>query len=231
MNEYIKKEIALVIPTAILQISSKELSHNDKLVFGLHYAYFKKEGATYLTQKEIGKQLGLHENIIVGNHKRLKNKQLLVEEGGVHKVVEQTVGELQKDIIGAQQIILPYLLYSRKINSGAKLLWGEYNRFKNKKEGHFVKRVTTANNIGSSIASVTNWSNELEEAKLITSKTSFRGLIKQKNVHTVDLNKIEFPKKPEEESLKPLEVEKVKTNSVDKERIEYLKGVRKKSNT
>ncbi len=187
--EELIKEVALVIPTAVLKDAN--LKERDKLVFGLHYAYFKKEGATYLTNIQIGEQIQLHYNDVGKSHKTLLQKQLLVKEDNIFKVVEQTVVEMQKDIEGAQQIILPYLVYSKKLNKGAMLLWGEYNKYKDQPNGYFAKRQTTANNIGGSLASITNWSKELEDADLIHTKTFYRGIKKQKTVYMVDLNKVE----------------------------------------
>ena len=57
-----KKEITLVIPTSIL--SSKELSEKDKLIFGLHYAYFKKGNATFESNIEIGERLSINKNTV-----------------------------------------------------------------------------------------------------------------------------------------------------------------------
>lgn len=194
------KEVALVIPTVILKDTN--LKERDKLVFGLHYAYFKKEGATYLTNIQIGEQLQLHYNDVGKSHKTLLQRQLLVKEDNVFKVVEETVVEMQKSIEGAQQIILPYLVYSKKLNKGAMLLWGEYNKFKNQKEGYFAKRQTTAENIGVSLASVTNWSKELEDADLIHTKTFYRGVKKQKTVYMIDLNEVEAQRKKLKDELR-----------------------------
>lgn len=194
------KEIALVIPTAILKDAN--LKERDKLVFGLHYAYFKKERATYLTNIQIGKKLQLHYNDVGKSHKTLEQRQLLIKEDNVFKVVEQTVVEMQKNIEGAQQIILPYLVYSKKLNKGAMLLWGEYNRFKNQKEGCYSHRQTIADNIGGSLASITNWSKELEDADLIRTETSFWGMTKQKRVYMIDLNKVEAQRKKLKDELR-----------------------------
>lgn len=194
------KEVALVIPTAILKDTN--LKERDKLVFGLHYAYFKKEGATYLTNIQIGEQLQLHYNIVGKSHKTLLQRQLLVKEDNVFKVLEQTVVEMQKNIEGAQQIILPYLVYSKKLNKGAMLLWGEYNKSKNQPNGCFEKRQTIADNIGVSLASVTNWSKELEDADLIRTKTFYWGVKKQKTVFTKDLNKVEAQRKKLKDKLR-----------------------------
>jgi len=73
---------------------------------------------------------------------------------------------------------------------------------------------------------------------MIECRREFGRRVNKRTIFTKDLTKVEIvinatkPKaQKEEESIKPLEVEKVKTNSVDKERIAYLKVLRKKSKT
>lgn len=162
-----KKEIALVIPTSILIKSIKELNANDKLVFGLHYAYFKKGGKTLLTQKEIGEKLDLHANIVSRCNLKLIDKNYLRKVKGDFEVVEEMINELpQPD--GTKEIILPFEVYSRKnISGGEKLLWGQYNKFRDSENGCYQTKETIANNIGSSKISVGSWKDKLYQQRMI----------------------------------------------------------------
>lgn len=162
-----KNEIGLVIPTSILIKNIKELNNNDKLVFGLHYSYFKKGGRTLLSQKEIGEKLNLHANIISRCNLKLVDKNYIKKIEGDYEVVEETINELpQPD--GTKEIIIPFEVYSRKdIKGGEKLLWGEYNKFRDSEFGCYQTKETIATNIGSSKISVGSWKDKLFEQKMI----------------------------------------------------------------
>lgn len=164
-----KKEIGLVIPTPIL--SSKGLKDSDKLVFGLHYAYFKKNGITTITQKRMGEILQLHANMISKSNKTLEDNQLIQKVKGGFEVVKTIVDQLQKVEKTTEEIILPFEVYSKDLNIGAMLLWGEYNRYRDSEKGYFVEREKTAQYIGSSEASVSNWTTELYENGMLDEYT------------------------------------------------------------
>lgn len=162
-----KNEIALVIPTSILIKNIKELNNNDKLVFGLHYAYFKKGGKTVLSQKEFGKKLDLHPNIVSRCNLKLVKYNYLKKIRGDYEVVEDTINQLPHPN-GTKEIILPFEVYNRKnINGGEKLLWGEYNKFRDSEFGCYQTKETIATNIGSSKISIGSWKDKLFEQKMI----------------------------------------------------------------
>src|SRR5690606_7534981 len=85
----------------------------------------------------------------------------------------ETLETLEKPNNEVEEIFIPFEVYSRDIKAGAKLLWGEYNRFRDTEKGYIVGREKTAEYIGSSIASVTNWTKELDK----------NGMFEQYNVH------------------------------------------------
>ena len=184
-----KKEIGLVIPTSILE--SKGLKPSDKLVFGLHYAYFKKKGTTTITQKEMGEILNLHANMVSKSNKILEDNQLIKQGNYGFEVVKHFLDQLEKVEKTTEEIILPFEVYSKKLNSGAKLLWGEYNRYKDTEGGYFVKRETTANNIGSSKASVSNWTRELAVEDMLQYDIDYGRKGSQRTVRTKNFNKKE----------------------------------------
>jgi len=160
-----KKEITLVIPTPIL--SSKQLTEKDKLIFGLHYAYFKKGNATFETNIEIGKRLLLHPNTVTKSNTLFEENQLIKWENSNYLVLKETLEMLEKPNYEVEEIFIPFEVYSRDIKAGAKLLWGEYNRFRDTPSGYIVEREKTAQYIGSSIASITNWTNELDKEGML----------------------------------------------------------------
>lgn len=186
-----KKEITLVIPTSIL--SSDKLNPNDKLVFGLHYAYFKKGQKTYETIVGMSKKLLLHTNIISKSCSKLVRLDYLKKEDGVYFVQTEVIEQLQAQIKGTEEVLLPFELYSMKISSGSKLLWVEYNKYKNKEEGYYSLRKTTAVNIGSSTASVTTWKKELYLQNMI----QFGEYQSRESIYTVDLRTLQ----PKEEKM------------------------------
>ncbi len=205
-----KKEITLVIPTSIL--SSDKLNPNDKLVFGLHYAYFKKGQKTYETIVGMSKKLRLHTNIISKSCSKLVKLNYLKKEDGVYFVQKEIIEQLQTQIKGTEEVVLPFELYSMKIISGSKLLWVEYNKYKNKEEGYYSLRKTTAENIGSSTASVTTWKKELYLHNMI----EFGEYQSRESIYTVDLRTIQQPKTKEEivEEQKPTVQQPIKQSRV-----------------
>lgn len=183
-----KKEITLVIPTPILV--SKQLTEKDKLIFGLHYAYFKKGKTTFETQKEIAERLLLHPNTVGKSNKLFEENQLIKRENSNYVVVKETLETLEKPNNEVEEIFIPFEVYSRDIKAGSKLLWGEYNRFRDKEKGYIVARGKTAEYIGSSIASVTNWTNELEkEGMLEEYNVNYGKKGSQRMVRTKNFNK------------------------------------------
>jgi|SRR5690606_1140481 len=187
-----KKEITLVIPTPIL--NNKELSKEDKLVFGLHYAYFKKGNTTFETNKEIGKRLLIHPNTVSKSNTIFEDNNLIKKENSNYVVVKETLNTLEEnDDTEVKEIHIPFEVYSRKnINAGAKLLWGEYNRFRDTPTGYVVRRKKTAEYIGSSIASITNWTKQLEKEGLLKEYTVKYGKKQnQRMVRTKNFNEEE----------------------------------------
>lgn len=222
-----KKEIALVIPLSIL--ADKELNAKDKLLYGLHYAYYKKSGETYLTNVEIAALLKLHKNRVGDGNTALIDRGLLEEVKSNFRIVESSIDKTE------DYVLLPFELYHLELTPNLKLLWAEYNRFGRGEDGYYVLRVNTANNLGIKESTVSSLTTKLELLNMIECRREFGRKVNKRTIFTKDLTKVEIvikptkPKPKKEESIKPLEAEKVKTNSVDKERIEYLKGLRKKS--
>lgn len=106
-----KKEITLVIPTQIL--SSKQLTEKDKLIFGLHYAYFKKGNTTFETNIEIGERLLLHPNTVSKSNTLFEENQLLKRENSNYVVVKEILDTLEKPNNEVEEIFIPFEVYSR----------------------------------------------------------------------------------------------------------------------
>lgn len=162
-----KDKIALVIPTSILILRNKELNANDKLVFGLHYAHFRKQRPTLETNIEIKELINLHPNIVSRCNLKLLKKQYIKRVTGGFEVIEETLNQLSQPK-GTMEIILPFEVYGRKnIGGGEKLLWGEFNKFRNTEYGCYETKETVANNIGCSKISVISWERKLLEQRMI----------------------------------------------------------------
>lgn len=160
-----KRKLNIRIPANIL--SDKELSFNEKLILGLHYSLSKKRGYVSMTNVEIGKTLNLHPNIINYFHKSLIEKGFLYKEKRIYTLTDklQELPNLSKD---DRKILLPVEIYSSGLNTGAKLLWGEYNSLSKGVNSYFAKRDYTARRLGASEQSITNWTKELENSNLLS---------------------------------------------------------------
>ena len=217
-----KKEIALVIPLSIL--ADKELNAKDKLLYGLHYAYFKKSGQTYLTSIEIAALLQLHQNRVGEGNAILIQRGLLEKVKGSFKIVESNIDKAE------DYVLLPFELYHLDLTPNLKLLWAKYNRFGKAEKGYFALRETTATNIGVKESTVSSLTTKLEALNMIAYQRSRR------TVFTKDLTKTDIiipPKKvakpQKEERIKPLEVEKVNHSPTTIARMAYLKELINKS--
>jgi Mn-dependent DtxR family transcriptional regulator len=158
-----KKQLVLKIPAAIL--SSTHLSFNEKLILGLDYTFQSKKGYNLLTNSKIGRLLNLHVNIVSYCRKNLVNKNLLIKERTKYTLTEN-YKEYKAD--DQREIFLPLEIYSHKeLTTGAKLLWGEYNSISKGRREYFAKRSHTSKRLNASEESITNWTKQLDEQKLL----------------------------------------------------------------
>ena len=162
------------------------------MIFGLHYAYYKKGNTTFETNIEIGERLLLHPNTVTKSNTLFEENQLLKRENSNYVVVNETLKMLEKPNNEVEEIFIPFEVYSKDMKAGAKLLWGEYNRFRDSPKGYIVGRGKTAYFIGSSIASVTNWTKELEAKGMLEKyDVNYGKKGSQKIVRTKNFNKEE----------------------------------------
>lgn len=129
-------------------------------ILALDFTLSKKRGYNQLSNAQVGLLLHLHQNIVsycrknlvtLGYLKKEKSKFILTD-----KFKENTVFDLR-------DIILPYQVYNCKMNTGAKLLWGEYNSMKKGKKAYFACREYSANRLNCSVESISNWTKQLFE--------------------------------------------------------------------
>ncbi len=159
-----KRQLNIRIPANIL--GDIGLSFNEKIILGLHYSLSKKRGYVSMNGVEIGKTLNLHPNIINYCHKNLIEKGFLYKEKRVYTLTDK-VQEIKNPSGDNREILLPPEIYSSKMNTGAKLLWGEYNSISQGVKTYFAKREYTARRIGASEQSITNWTKELADNKFL----------------------------------------------------------------
>jgi len=160
-----KRQLNIRIPANIL--GDIDLSFNEKIILGLHYSLSKKRGYVSMNNVEIGKILNLHPNIINYCHKNLIEKGFLYKEKRVYTLTDK-VQEIKNPSGDNREILLPPEIYSSKMNTGAKLLWGEYNSISKGIKNYFAKREYTARRIGASEQSITNWTKELESNNFLS---------------------------------------------------------------
>ena len=160
------KHIILKIPATIL--SNQDLSFNDKLIYGLDYAYHFKKGYNKLTNNKIAELLSLHRNIVSKSRNTLIKKGYLTKEKLVYELTDKHMTESSANKIDRREIFLPFEIYSHKyLSTGAKLLWGEYNSISKGIREYFAKRSYTSKRLNASVESITNWTKQLEQYQLL----------------------------------------------------------------
>lgn len=160
------KHIVLKIPASVL--SNQELSFNNKLVYGLDYAYHSKKGYNRLTNNAIGELLNLHRNIVSESRKTLVKEGFLYKDKLTYTLTERHKQVELSEKEDKREIILPYEIYNHKyLSTGAKLLWGEYNSISKGVREYFARRSYTAKRLKASVESITNWTKQLEAYVLL----------------------------------------------------------------
>ena len=179
------KQLTLKIHPKIL---SSNLSFNEKLILGLHYTLSKKKGYNALSINRMGDMFNLHRNVVSYCRKRLLNDGYIEKEQYKYVITGLYKNFETKD---RREIYIPFEIYSHKhLTTGAKLLWGEYNSISGGLKQYFASREYTAKRLNASVESVTNWTKQLWDNKLLKSYIHNVGYCKsQKVVVTVDFNK------------------------------------------
>jgi len=161
-------KINLEIPFDIL--SDKELSLNEKLLLGLDYSLKKKLGFNQITNLEIGNLLNVHPNIIGSCRKKLVQKEYVIKKGRRYILQERNNSEKTSDnssqleLKDKRNIRIPFEIYHHpELKTGEKLLWGEYNSISKGEKYYYAKREYTANRLGVSVESVSNWTTSLHK--------------------------------------------------------------------
>ena len=135
-------------------------------------------------------QITYEKGMVKTIHSLFEENQLLKKENSNYVVVNETIKMLKKPNNEVEEIFIPFEIYSKDIKAGAKLLWGEYNRFRDTEKAYIVGREKTAEYIGSSIASVTNWTKELEEKGMLEEyEVNYGKKGSQRIVRTKNFNK------------------------------------------
>lgn len=193
------KLINLKVPPQIL--SNKELSTNEKLILALDYTLKSKKGYNIYTNVDIGRAFSLHQNIIGLCRKSLIKKGYLVRdtEDKRKHILTNKLNSIELPLINGKTdkrtIILPFEIYNHPdLQTGSKLLWGEYNSVSKEEKAYFSKRDTTSKKMNVSIGSITNWTKELDQYGFLEQySVSFNSEygIKQKTVRTIEFNREE----------------------------------------
>ncbi|WP_407556500.1 hypothetical protein [Winogradskyella sp. 4-2091] len=172
------KQLVLKIPATIL--SNNELSFNEKLILGLDYTYQSKKGYTKLTNSKTGQLFNLHPNIISYCRKNLVKKGYLLKDKTKYTLTDKHKEHKPKD---KREIFLPFEIYNHKeLNTGAKLLWGEYNSISKGRREYFAKRSFTSKRLNASEESITNWTKQLKEHQLLKKYQHRTGYCKSQKV-------------------------------------------------
>ncbi|MEQ3663782.1 hypothetical protein [Olleya sp.] len=164
-NLHSKENKQLVLKISATVLSSKELSFNEKLILGLDYTYQSKKGYTKLTNSKTGQLLSLHSNIVSYSRKNLIQKGYLTKLKTKYTMTDK---HKKLQIEDQREVFLPFEIYSHKrLPTGAKLLWGEYNSISKGRREYFAKRSYTSKRLNASEESITNWTKQLKEHQLL----------------------------------------------------------------
>lgn len=182
------KQIVIRIPSSILEI--EELNHLEKLMLSVTYTFSKKKlGFNSLSNKEFSEMLGVDTNSLGKHRNNLLKLGLERKEKGKYYLTDKVD---DRKVVGKRDILLPSQVYTlRKLKSGAKLLWGEYNSLEKGSQGFCIaKRETLANRLQCSEDSITNWHNKLNEKELLSYSELLHGKnTKQRKVKTKKFGK------------------------------------------
>jgi Mn-dependent DtxR family transcriptional regulator len=197
-KEILNKRFNLKVSAEIL--SNKELTLSEKLLLSLDYALSSKRGYNRITNLKVAELLGLHQNIVSRCRISLIKKGYLVKDDKRTYRLTDKLKNVEIPLINGKKdirtIIIPYEIYSHKyLQSGAKLLFGEYNSMSKSEKGYFSKRDTTSKRMNVSMGSITNWTKELERYDLLDEYKIESGYYtKQKTVRTKEFKReIEKP--------------------------------------
>lgn len=170
MEVKINKKTDIKIPAEIL--SNDVLSLNDKLIYGLHYSYSLKKKHTHLTNIEIADIFCLNVNTVSKSHQtmyklgyleKVKKKEIIIVEAKLKELKVQQKTKPTKAEKDRRDIILPFEVYHTELKTGAKLLWGEYNTFRDTKDGYKATREYAAKRLNVDENSISNWTIELND--------------------------------------------------------------------
>ena len=161
-----EKELPLFnikIPKGI--ISNKDLTDLEKLLLSIDYTLREgKEGYNSYFNTDIAKMLNVHHPQISTARKNLLKSGFYKKEGRKYtltKHLDSFVGKDDRDLLLVPEV------YQMKLDAGAKLLWAEYNSLSKTKGGYFAKREYTAEKLGCSKTSISNWTKKLREKELL----------------------------------------------------------------
>lgn len=183
-------------------LTNMELSINEKLILSLDYTLSLKKGYNIMTNVDIGKLFKLHKNIVGNCRKSLIEKGYLVKDITDKRkhILTDKLRSVKIPLINGKTdkraIIIPFEIYSHPdLETGSKLLWGEYNSMSKTENGYFSKRVTTSKRMNVSVGSITNWTKELDLYGLLKEYQLNSGYYtKQKVVRTKEfVREIEKP--------------------------------------
>ena len=178
-----KAQLILKIPSKIL--SNNQLSLNEKLVLGLDYTLSLKKGYNLLSSKQIGEKLQIHSNIVLSCRKNLLKKGYISKDKRKYILTDKYE---ETPISDKREIYIPYEVYTnKKLNTGSKLLWGEYNSLSKGYKDYFAKRKYTADRLNVSEESITNWTKKLYENNLLKKYELRKGYcVSQKRIITCE---------------------------------------------
>jgi len=180
------KEVTIKLHKSIIE--NKELNSGEKLILSLDYSLSTKLGYNAYTNKDMAELFAMNVNTVGKYRNSLFEKGFVRKEQNGYYITDKYKQTKAKD---RRDPKLPPDVYRKKINTGAKLLWGEYNSLSNKgKKESFAKRGYLANRLNCSEDSITNWFNELVKNDLLSDYRLIGGKgSRQRRVKTVDFSK------------------------------------------
>ena len=171
------------MPTSVI-VQDPRLTPNNKLILSLTHTLGQIKGFNSYTLEKMSLVLGLHPTSISRSISFLIEMKYMYRDGQGLKVNQ----DLNKGYENCDWYIsIPVEVYSQKIRSGAKILWGEYDSL----DTYEFSRKHTADRLGCSQNSVSNWTKQLYKRDLIYYSITYTGKnFRKKSVKTCSLQEI-----------------------------------------
>lgn len=206
-------EYTLKVPSEVLE--NVELKAIHKLIHCLTIQLSENGKGNNYSHKDVAQKLHISVNKVA------EARKWLVENGYEQKQRGYIATDKWKTfpIANRADLRIPSKLLQSNLTAGAKLLWGEYNRYASNDKGYFRSRQSVANRLNCSVKSVSNWTTELQKVGLLKEHhiESAKGK-KVRRVKTIHIDEWVIPTEQKAKRKSTSKVKRVVVENVQKKR-------------